>query len=291
MNDKNFHHISVLRHEAVDSLNVISGFEYVDATAGGGGHIEEMLKKGGKVLAIDRDEEAIEHLKLKFGTKIELYKGNFRNIKQIVEKSSSKNVAGVLFDLGVSSNQLRSEGRGFSFQNDEELDMRMGKDQTLTAYEVVNSYSSADLARIFMKYGEEHNALKIAEAIVRSRKEKPIKTTGDLVDVVMTIKGREQRIHPATRIFQALRIEVNNELDDLREGLKGAMEILSPGGRIVAISFHSLEDRIVKKAFDEAKFKGIGKSLTGKPILPADKELVENRRSRSAKMRIFEKFI
>lgn len=289
MNDKGFHHISVLLQEAVEALRVVKGKRYIDATAGGGGHIEEIRKKGGVVLGIDRDEEAIRHLKQKFEDRITIVEGNFRDIKQIAEKNSFTEVAGILFDLGVSSNQLRSEGRGFSFQNDEALDMRMGKSQTLTAFEVVNSYSAGDLARIFMKYGEEHNALKIAEAIVKGRKEKPIKTTGDLVSIVMTIRGREEKIHPATRIFQALRIEVNNELDDLREGLKGGIELLQPGGRIVAISFHSLEDRIVKKCFEEYKFKNEGSVITSKPVMAGEEELLRNRRSRSAKMRIFEK--
>lgn len=288
MND-NYHHISVLLQEAVESLQVVQGGQYIDATAGGGGHIEEILRRGGEVLAIDRDEEAVTHLRQKFNEKIIVIEDNFRNIRDIAIKNSFTNVVGILFDLGVSSNQLKSEGRGFSFQNNEELDMRMGKSQTLTAYDVINTYPKADLARIFMKYGEEHNALQIAEAIVKSRKDKPIKTTGDLVSIVMTIRGREEKIHPATRIFQAIRIEVNDELEDLRQGLQGAVELLAPGGRIVVISFHSLEDRIVKKCFDENKLKGIGTPITSKPIKAKDDELTRNRRSRSAKMRIFEK--
>lgn len=288
MND-NYHHISVLLQEAVESLQVVQGGQYIDATAGGGGHIEEILRRGGEVLAIDRDEEAVTHLRQKFNEKIIVVEDNFRNIRDIAIKNSFTNVVGILFDLGVSSNQLKSEGRGFSFQNNEELDMRMGKSQTLTAYDVINTYPKVDLARIFMKYGEEHNALQIAEAIVKSRKDKPIKTTGDLVSIVMTIRGREEKIHPATRIFQAIRIEVNDELEDLRQGLQGAVELLAPGGRIVVISFHSLEDRIVKKCFDENKLKGIGTPITSKPIKAKDDELTRNRRSRSAKMRIFEK--
>lgn len=289
MTTDNYHHISVLLKEAVDALQVVGESKYIDATGGGGGHTEEILKRGGRVLVIDKDEEAISHLKNKFKEKAVVVNGNFRDIKEIAENNSFTLISGVLFDLGLSSNQLQSEGRGFSFRSDEKLDMRMGKSQKLSAYEVVNTYSKDELARIFMKYGEEHNALLIAEAIVKYRKNKKIETTGELAKITMTIKRREEKIHPATRIFQALRIEVNDELEDLRKGLEGAIDILATGGRIVVISFHSLEDRIVKKNFEQYRIEGRGQIISTKPIVAQSYELLENRRARSAKMRIFEK--
>lgn len=289
MANDNYHHISVLLEEAVDALKVVEGSLYIDATGGGGGHSAEILKRGGKVLTIDRDEEAIAHLTAKFNGKVTVAEGNFRDIKKLAEENAFSKVSGILFDLGLSSNQLQSEGRGFSFRYDEKLDMRMGKNQELTAYDVINTYPKEELARIFMKYGEEHNAVAIAEAVVKYRKNKKIETTGELAQITMTIKRREEKIHPATRIFQALRIEVNNELEDLRLGLQGAIELMAPNGRIVVISFHSLEDRIVKKSFDEFQSEGRGRILSGKPIMAQDAELSENRRARSAKMRIFEK--
>ncbi len=289
MNNNSYHHISVLLEEAVDALNVIKGGKYIDATAGGGGHSGEIVKRGGIVLAIDRDKEAIEHLKKKFGDALIVCEGNFKDIKKITNDCSFSSVNGIIFDLGLSSNQLQSEGRGFSFRNEEKLDMRMDKNQSLTAYDVVNSYSKEELVRIFMKYGEEHNAQQIAELIVKSRKEKKIETTTELSRLVMKVRKREEKIHPATRIFQAIRIEVNDELNALRFGLEDAITLLSPGGRVVVISFHSLEDRIVKKLFDEWRSQGMGEIVSLKPITANEDELLRNRRSRSAKMRVFKK--
>lgn len=290
----NFSHIPVLLEEGVEALNVRPNGRYVDATLGGGGHTSLILQKGGIVLGIDQDQDALDYVSESQSLAIEnkklvLAKGNFRDIRILANENGFTNIDGVLFDFGVSSYQLDKSGRGFSIKNDERLDMRMDKSQDFSAFDVVNSYPRGQLVEIFYKYGEEHNAEKIATEIVERRKKKEIATTGELKDLIERIGHKNENIHPATRVFQAIRIEVNGELSAIETGLKDSLSLLKPNGRIVAISFHSLEDRIVKRLFDQFKKEGMGFTVTKKPIPPSDTELMKNRRARSAKMRIFEK--
>jgi len=293
-------HIPVLLDEVIEGLKVTKGKRYIDATAGGGGHGFEILKKGGILLAIDQDQDAIEHIKQKWRVESKKWKmnegnlvlihGNFREIKRIAQENGfATNVYGVLFDLGVSSFQLDTNIRGFSFSRDAKLDMRMNQDAKLSAFEVVNKYTKTQLSDIFEKYGEEVKAGQIADEILIKRVEKPILTTFALADIVLGVIPRTGKLHPATRVFQAIRIEVNDELGALREGLEQALEIVGKGGRVVVISFHSLEDRVVKQLFRKKEKDGLGKAILKQPIDATDEELVKNPRSRSAKMRIFEK--
>lgn len=289
----NFHHIPVLLDEVIESLSVKKGKKYIDATLGGGGHTSEILKRGGIVLGIDQDEDAIQFVKEKYNDAIsdgtlKVVKGNFSNIAEIAVANGFGNVDGILLDLGVSSYQLDASGRGFSLRHDEELDMRMDKDGELTASEVINKYSYEKLVDIFYRYGEEHNARKIAEAIVEKRKKSPIHSTKELAELVLKVPHKSESIHPATRIFQALRIEVNQELNVLREAIEKCMDLLAEKGVIGVISFHSLEDRIVKQAFDSFTRWGMGIALK-KPLVATQHEQLQNRRSRSAKLRIFSK--
>ena len=284
-----FKHKSVLLQEAVDSLKVQEGAWYVDATAGAGGHTSEILARGGNVLAIDQDLDAIEHLEKRFENenRVVVVRGNFSEVKKLTNQISELPL-GILFDLGVSSYQLDSSGRGFSFMREENLDMRMSDRNELTAEVIVNTYTKENLYEIFAKYGEESDAEQIADSIFRARRVKPIKTTSELVDIIKGV-SKERRIHPGTRIFQALRIEVNKEMDVLSEALWESIELVGEKGRLVVISFHSLEDRIVKMFMEKAEEKGLGKILTKKPITPKWSEVKKNPRSRSAKMRVFEK--
>lgn len=287
---KDFNHISVLLEEAVDSLVVKAGGRYVDATAGGGGHLQRIVDMGGVVLGIDQDDDALAHLKTKFeGKEVTLAKGNFRDIETISRNEGFDLVNGVLMDLGVSSYQIDASERGFSIRKNERLDMRMNPQAALSAYEVVNSYPKQTLVEIFYKYGEEHNARRIADAIVEQRKKKDIETTGELKDLVERIPHKSEAIHPATRIFQAIRIEVNDELNAIQEGIEGAFNILNKNGRLVVISFHSLEDRIIKRTFEKWSREQKGMVITKKPLTPTGEEIMRNKRSRSAKMRIIEK--
>ncbi len=287
-------HVPVLLEVATDLLTENGGKVYLDCTLGGGGHARRVLEKvpEAKLIGIDVDEEATEIAKenlKEFGERVSIYKANFRDLDLVLKEEGVEKVDGILFDLGMSMYQIRS-GRGFSFQGDEPLDMRMDKDQRLTAYEVVNRYPERDLERIIREYGEERLSKKIARAIVRRREKKPIETTKELVEVILSVypeKLKRSKIHPATRTFQAIRIEVNRELENLKVGLSKALEALNPKGRLVVISFHSLEDRIVKKFMKENSDKL--KVLTKKPITPSEEEVRMNPSSRSAKLRAGER--
>ncbi len=305
-----FSHTTVLKKETVDGLLVKQGGLYVDMTLGGGGHSEEILSRGGRVIGIDQDAVALSAASERlgrFGNAFTPVKSNFKEIKSVLSTLGIQKVDGILADLGVSSPQLDDKDRGFSYMQDAPLDMRMDRDNAFSAYEVVNGFTESELLRIISEYGEERWAKRIAEFIVRARSEKPIETTAELVSVIKAAvpKGaRRDGPHPAKRTFQAIRIAVNGELDVLRAALRDAEEMLASGGRISIITFHSLEDRIVKNAFSEASIgctcpkeypvcicgkKPTMQIITRKPILPSEEELTENPRARSAKLRIAEK--
>lgn len=294
MKISNFSHIPVLLSETIDALLVAPGYTYIDGTIGGGGHATAILEKGGKVLGIDKDEDALSYIESTSNQyisegKLILRKGSFSDIKKIASEAGFYEVNGILYDIGVSSYQLDASGRGFSIKHDETLDMRMDKEQTLTAYDVVNSYPKDKLVDIFYRYGEEHNAVKIAEEIVNLRKKTKITTTRELALIIERIPHKNEPIHPATRAFQAIRIEVNKEIDELKKGLLDGADILKEKGRLAVISFHSLEDRVVKQSFEQFQKKGIGTIVTKKPIIAAFDETASNKRARSAKLRVFEK--
>lgn len=298
MKTNDFSHIPVLLNEAVEALNVSNGKKYIDATLGGGGHTGLILKLGGVVLGLDQDKEALGYvarsLELEVREqKLKLVHGNFKDIKNIAIENGfgpkDGGVDGVLFDLGVSSHQLDSKERGFSIRHDERLDMRMDRTQRLSAYEVVNTYPREDLVRIFYIYGEEHNAERIAREIVERRKKKEIVTTKELSSIIEGISHKSEAIHPATRVFQAIRIEVNGELEALKKGINDGLDLLNLEGRMVIISFHSLEDRIVKQAFEKFQEEKKGIVITKKPIIATFEEVQKNKRARSAKMRVFSK--
>ena len=304
-------HVSVLLNESISSLNLKENSIIVDATLGYGGHSSSILDriKKGYLFAFDQDSEAIRHSTdrlSKVGTNFTIIKSNFKNMKEELNKRGIEHVDGVLFDLGVSSPQLDDAERGFSFHEDAPLDMRMDRDQKLTAYDVVNNYSKEELARIFLKYGEDKFSNNIAKKIVEYRKNKPIETTLELVEIIKTAVPMKFRIdkHPARQIFQAIRIEVNHELDVIEPALNGAMELLNVGGRIAVITFHSLEDRLVKNIFREKckiddKLKGLPnipeeylpdfKLVENKAIVPSEEELERNPRARSSKLRVIER--
>lgn len=292
-------HKPVLLQEAIESLNIKQGKKYIDATIGGGGHGFEIVNKGGVVLGIDLDQDAIDYVKRRWKMEsrkwnisednLVLVRGNFKNLGEIALSNGFDKVAGIIFDLGVSSWQLGSIGRGFSFQRDEPLDMRMETGLSITAADLVNGLTGKELYELFNKLGQEKYSWAISNSIARARKIKPIRTTRELADIIvktyMTLKIKRGKIHPATKIFQALRVAVNGELENLRETLPKTVELLASGGRLVVISFHSLEDKIVKDFGENSGFN----ILTKKPIVPAMAEIKENPRSRSAKMRIFER--
>lgn len=287
-----FKHVSVLLQEAIDGLQVKPGGHYIDATAGGGGHTQEIVKRGGIVLALDQDPDAIQALTEKFdqNEKVTVVLGNFGELSSIARENKFEKIDGILFDLGLSSYQIDSSGRGFSFRKDEVLDMRMNKTSALTAKEIVNTWTGDSLYDLFSKIGEEHFAQKIADKIVEARAEKEIGTGLELSKIVeKAVPVRGGPIHPATRVFQALRIAVNDELGQLRKGIEQGFELLDSNGRMSVISFHSLEDRIVKLAFLQFERNQTGRVLTKKPITPGILEVENNRRSRSAKLRILEK--
>jgi 16S rRNA (cytosine1402-N4)-methyltransferase len=278
-------HIPVLVEEVLEQLNIQPGKTYIDATLDGGGHAREMLKRlgpKGKVLGIERDEKLALYIKKQNIKNLIIEAENYIHMAQLAQKHNIGEVHGVLFDFGLSSWHLEESGRGFSFNRDEVLDMRFSRKETITAASIINSYSADDLSHIFSSFGEVRGAHSFARAIVTERKKKRIITTGQLADIAKKyIHGG--KAHPATRIFQALRIAVNQELDAMRLGLEAAMKLVAPGGRVVAISFHSLEDRIVKNAFRAA-----GHILTKKPIIASRAELSVNPRARSAKLRAWE---
>lgn len=304
-------HISVLLQESISSLNLKENSIVVDATLGYGGHSSNILERVNKgyLFAFDQDSEAIRYSTdrlNKIGTNFTIIKSNFVNMKEELNKRDINKVDAVLFDLGVSSPQLDDESRGFSFHNDARLDMRMDREQKLSAYEVVNEYSEQDLSRIFYKYGEDKFSKSIARKIVEYRKNKPIETTLELVEVIKSGVPMKYRInkHPARQIFQAIRIEVNHELDVIEPALSQALELLKVGGRVAVITFHSLEDRLVKNYFKEKtkvddKVKGMPnipdeylpdfKLAVNKAIIPSEEEIENNPRARSSKLRVIER--
>ena len=307
-----FHHISVLLNEAVDGLNIKPDGIYADGTMGGGGHSREILKKltSGKLIGFDRDKEAISVCRERlsaFSDKTIFVNRNFFEVASVLEELGIEKLNGAVLDLGVSSYQLDCEERGFSYQADAPLDMRMDQTAPFSAYNVVNEYSQEEIADLIFRYGEDRWAKRIAEFIVKERAEGPIKTTGQLVSIIKKAvpKGaRQDGPHPAKRTFQAIRIEVNDELSGLSKAVEDFISCLAPGGRLCIITFHSLEDRIVKNTFNQAARgcvcpgnlpvcvcgkKPQGKVVTKKAIAPGEAELLENPRARSAHLRIFEK--
>lgn len=306
-----FKHISVLLNETIDALNIKEDGIYVDCTLGGGGHSYEILsrlKENGKLIGIDQDRCALQaaEKRLKQFHNVCYVHDNFYNIHNILNSLNVKGADGILMDLGVSSYQIDNPERGFSYMKDAALDMRMNMDDSLTAYDIVNGYSETELIRILSNYGEEKFSGRIAKAIINERNSKPISTTFELVDVIRrAIPMKFQKDgHPAKRTFQAIRIEVNHELSILNKAIEDSINYLNPGGRIAIITFHSLEDRIVKNKFKELESpctcppdfpvcvcgkKPVIKIITKKPIEPSDEEKSTNSRSKSAKLRCAEK--
>ncbi len=296
----NNYHTPVLLKEVIELLRVESGKKYIDATIGGAGHTKVLLEKETKVLGIDADDEALAYVQDKLKTelaegKLTLAKGNFRNLGEIAHLNSFAKVSGILFDLGVSSHQVDSASRGFSFLREGPLDMRMDKKQGMTAETLVNLLEKGELYDLFNKLGQEHRAWSISNSIVSARKIKAIQTTGELAEVVAKAYGITGEVSDFTKnkinqkVFQALRMTVNNELENIQIALPQALELLESKGRIVVISFHSLEDGIVKRTFKEFAKKGLGKIITEKPIEAGKEEKERNSRSRSAKLRVFER--
>lgn len=308
-----FEHVSVLLQECIDGLMVRPDGIYVDGTLGGAGHGYEVCRKlseKGRFIGIDQDDDAIaastERLK-EFSDHVTIVKSNYEHIKSVLDELEVSGVDGILLDLGVSSYQLDTAERGFSYMSDAPLDMRMDRSSPMTAKDIVNTYEEDKLYQVIRVYGEERFAKSIARHIVQKRKEKEIETTGELVDIIrssMPAKAKNGKGHPAKRTFQAIRIELNRELDVLQETLADMVSVLNPGGRLCIITFHSLEDRIVKNFFRDMEHpctcppdfpicvcgkEPQGKVITRKPILPGKEELQINSRSKSAKLRIFEK--
>lgn len=316
-------HIPVLLKETIEGLSVKAGGRYVDGTLGRAGHTSEILKRGGLVLGIDRDEQALKEVREKFesaaaeaarSTGLKVAKGNHGDLKEVANEHGWTSVDGILLDLGVSSPQLDEAGRGFSFLREGPLDMRMDRSRGLTAADLVNGESAERLEEIFREWGEEPFARKIARAIVRANEEWKMKneecgrrrfeTTKDLADFIEGLIGRHGGHHPATRVFQALRMEVNDEMGELERALEGGLELLAPGGRFAIITFESLTDRVVKKFFAShvGKMRSLQqggevwegeeprvKAVTRKAVTATEEELAVNPRSRSAKLRVIEK--
>lgn len=319
MTDKNekisgeFKHVSVLLHETVDSLNVKPDGIYVDGTLGGGGHAFEVCKhlgEHGRYIGIDQDEDALNAASKRlavYGDKVTFVRSNYCNIKNVLKDLNIDKVDGILLDLGVSSYQLDTKERGFSYKEDAPLDMRMDTRNEMTAKDIINNYSEFDLYRIIRDYGEDKFAKNIAKHIVRMRNEQPIETTFQLVEAIkaaIPMKIRMNTGHPAKKTFQAIRIELNKELEVLSNSLDDMIDLLNPGGRLSIITFHSLEDRIVKVNFKKnenpctcppnfpvcvcgKESKGI--NITRKPIIPSEEEMEYNSRSKSSKLRVFER--
>ena len=289
------YHKSVLLQEAVNALGVKRDEIYIDGTIGGGGHTGLILLKGGRVLGIDQDQEALSYVQEKYKEEIahgrlQLVKGNFREIDTLSKHAEVTQVAGILLDIGVSSHHLDSAERGFSFQYDAPLDMRMDLDSTVKAGDLINILTKSELYALFTKLGEERFANKIVHAILNVRKTKKIETTGELAEIIRgAVPFAKKGIHPATKVFQALRIAVNDELHSLEDALPKAVGLLASGGVLGVISFHSLEDRIVKHTFLAMQKKGIGDIVTKKPIVSSEEEVAANPRSRSAKLRVLRK--
>ena len=309
-----FNHYSVLLNETIENLNIKPDGIYVDGTLGGGGHayqVASRLSEKGRLIGIDQDADAIaaagERLK-EFGDKITIIRSNYANMKEALHRIGVEKVDGIVLDLGVSSFQLDTPERGFTYRDENApLDMRMDDRQSLTAKDIVNGYSEMDLYRIIRDYGEDKFAKNIAKHIVQERAKKPIETTGELTEIIrasIPMKVQVTGGHPAKRTFQAIRIELNKELEVLQDNLDDMIDLLNPGGRICIITFHSLEDRIVKTNFKRNENpctcpsdfpvcvcgkKSKGKVVTRKPILPSEEELEVNSRSKSAKLRVFER--
>lgn len=308
-----FNHTSVLLEETIDNLHIKPDGIYVDGTLGGGGHsyqIAARLNKGGRLIGIDQDGDAIKAAGKRlepYADRITLIRNNYCNAKETVRQAGIDKVDGIVLDLGVSSFQLDNAERGFSYKYDTALDMRMDVRQSLSARDIVNDYTEMDLYRVIKDYGEEQFAKNIAKHIVIARKDKPIETTGELNEIIkaaIPAKMRATGGHPSKKTFQAIRIECNRELEVLKDSLDDMIEMLNPGGRICIITFHSLEDRIVKTAFRRNENPctcppdfpvcvcgqvSKGKVITKKPILPSQEELAVNKRSKSAKLRVFER--
>ncbi len=308
-----FEHTTVLLHETVDGLNVRPDGIYVDATLGGGGHASEVCRRlsgTGRLIGIDQDADAIEAAGRRlegFGEKVTIIRSNYRDMKPELHRLGIDGVDGITLDLGVSSYQLDTADRGFSYRMDAPLDMRMDQRQKMTARDIINGYSEAELFRVIRDYGEDRFAKNIAKHIVAEREKKPIETTGQLNEIIrhaIPMKIQKTGGHPSKRTFQAIRIELNHELEVLRDSLDEMIDMLHPGGRICVITFHSLEDRIVKSAFRRNENPctcpshfpvcvcgkvSKGKVITRKPILPSEEEMESNPRSKSAKLRIFER--
>lgn len=310
-----FRHTSVLLRETIDSLHVRPDGIYVDGTLGGGGHALEvcrLLSDKGRLIGIDQDGDAIaaaqDRLK-EFKDRVTILRSNYSAMVTELEQLGITSVDGILLDLGVSSHQLDDAERGFAYRADAPLDMRMDTRQTLTAADVINTYSEQELVRILREYGEERFAGRIAGRIVKQRETRPVETTGELADLIrnaIPAKYRNEKGHPAKRSFQAIRIEVNRELEVLQDSLDGMIDLLNDGGRLCVITFHSLEDRIVKQAFRRNENpctcppefpvcvcgkKPKGRTLTRKPILPTEEETEGNSRAKSAKLRVFERVL
>jgi len=306
----NDYHIPVLYYETLDNLVINPDGIYIDCTLGGGSHSEgilERLSDKGLLISIDQDTNAIEYSKKrleKFGSKWKVFKGNFENIDTITYMAGIDKVDGILMDIGVSSKQLDDPDRGFSYRYDAKLDMRMNTDQKISAYDIVNTYSEEQLSKIIFEYGEERHARKIAKLIVEERKSSPIEKTSDLITLIKRTYPERASKHPAKKTFQAIRIEVNRELEVLENAMSKAVDLLKIGGRLAIITFHSLEDRIVKNKFKDLATAckcpkdipicvcgGVKKFeiITKKPIIPIDDELKNNNRAHSSKLRILER--
>ncbi len=307
-----FAHKSVLLEETIDNLNIKPDGIYVDGTLGGAGHSEQIVKRlgeGGRLIGIDQDEDAIAAATKRlepYGDKVTIVRDNYQNFRRILDELNIKKVDGILLDLGVSSYQLDNADRGFTYRVDAPLDMRMDNRQAKTAKNIVNEYSETELFRILKDYGEERYAKSIAYHICKYREKKEIETTEELNDIIrgsIPAKARNGQGHPSKQTFQAIRIELNRELDVLRDSIDGMIASLNPGGRLCIITFHSLEDRIVKLAFRKNENpcicppnfpvctcgrKPLGRVITRKPIIPGERELAENSRSKSSKLRVFE---
>ena len=308
----NDYHIPVLYYETLDNLVINPDGVYIDCTLGGGSHSEgilERLSDKGLLISIDQDSNAIKYSKKrleKFGPKWKVFKGNFENIDTIAYMAGVDKVDGILMDIGVSSKQLDDPERGFSYRYDVKLDMRMNIEQKISAYDVVNTYSEEQLSKIIFEYGEERYARKIAKLIVEERKSFPIEKTSDLIALIKRAYPERSSKHPAKKTFQAIRIEVNRELEVLENAISKAVELLKVGGRLAIITFHSLEDRIVKNKFKDLATAckcpkdipicvcgGVKKFeiITKKPIIPIDDELKNNNRAHSSKLRILERIL
>ena len=312
MGNSDFEHIPVMLEEVLEGLNIMEDGTYVDATVGGAGHSSEIAKRltTGRLICLDQDNEAIaaagKRLEV-YGNRCKIIKSNYENIESVLKGEGITGVSGILADLGVSSHQLDTVERGFSYSADAPLDMRMDTDTAQTAADIINGYSEKELIRVLRDYGEERFAPGIARNIVKRREEAPITTTFELNDIIsasIPMKFREKGSHPSKRTFQAIRIELNRELEVLEGTLDTMIDLLEPGGRLCIITFHSLEDRIVKTVFNKAQNPCIcppnfpkcvcgkvskGRHISRKAILPTEEEIARNKRSKSAKLRIFEK--